>query len=76
MMGLLTKEDLDTIEREYIKALKFDVDPPPAAAVIDQQRKILIGNGRLVITPRVGDSSELLDEDVEADDTQYPFAVK
>lgn len=70
-MTLLTKEDLDTIEKRYINGCKGVEDVP--ATVMEQMRRVLVDNARLVLSPEHdGDSDYLDDADM---DNCVPFPI-
>ena len=71
-MGLLTKEDLDAVERQYIKALKGEIEC--AAATIGEMYRLLSNNGRLLVTVETDGESDYLGEmDDEEEATVVPF---
>ena len=73
-MGLLNKDDLDHIEKEYIKALKRETEC--AAATISEMYRLLTNNGRLLISVATdGDSDYLEDMDEESKVILFPDRV-
>lgn len=70
-MSLLTEKDLNKIEERYIQACKGDLDI--SATIMEQMRRTLIDNKRLVVGVNSTGNSEYL-EDMN-DNEVIPFPV-